>query len=84
MFFNEPKIILADEPTSNLDILNSKKVFDFLQKYKSKRLIFVAIHDLNNASEFDHIFTINKEQKSIIEIPNDEFNMDNLTKYYHE
>ncbi|UWV92502.1 hypothetical protein [Mycoplasmopsis cynos] len=55
-----------------------------MQKYKSKALIFVAIHDLNNASEFDHIFTINKEQKSIIEIPNDEFNMDNLTKYYHE
>ena len=43
---NEPEIILADEPTGNLDHLTAKEVFKILYKLKdSKRLIIYATHN---------------------------------------
>ena len=43
---NSPNIILADEPTGNLDFKNAKLVFKTLFKLKSKnRLIIYATHN---------------------------------------
>ena len=43
---NEPQIILADEPTGNLDQSTAKQVFDILYKLKSSnRLIIYATHN---------------------------------------
>ncbi len=43
---NEPQIILADEPTGNLDQSTAKEVFDILYKLKSyNRLIIYATHN---------------------------------------
>ena len=43
---NKPKIILADEPTGNLDVNTSKKVFKSLfDLKKSNRLIIFATHN---------------------------------------
>ena len=43
---NEPEIILADEPTGNLDHSTAKKVFKILYKLKdSNRLIIYATHN---------------------------------------
>ena len=43
---NEPKIILADEPTGNLDIENAKEVFKLLFDLKNKnRVIIFATHN---------------------------------------
>ncbi len=43
---NEPEIILADEPTGNLDHLTAKEVFKILYKLKdSNRLIIYATHN---------------------------------------
>ena len=43
---NTPKIILADEPTGNLDQKNSQNIFDLLIKLKnSNRLIIYATHN---------------------------------------
>jgi len=43
---NEPQIILADEPTGNLDQSTAKEVFDILYKLKSSnRLIIYATHN---------------------------------------
>ena len=43
---NEPEIILADEPTGNLDHLAATEVFKILYKLKdSKRLIIYATHN---------------------------------------
>lgn len=42
-----PDIILADEPTGNLDISNGEKVIDVLQKAnESGTTVFMATHDL--------------------------------------
>ena len=43
---NEPEIILADEPTGNLDHSTAKEVFNILYKLKnSNRLIIYATHN---------------------------------------
>ena len=43
---NEPEIILADEPTGNLDHFTAKEVFKILYKLKdSNRLIIYATHN---------------------------------------
>ena len=43
---NEPQIILADEPTGNLDIENAKEVFKLLFDLKNKnRVIIFATHN---------------------------------------
>ena len=57
---NEPTIIMADEPTGNLDSANSKIVFDILQhlsKDKGKSIIAVT-HDADFAQRADRIVEI--------------------------
>ena len=51
---NKPKIILADEPTGNLDLKNAKSVFKNLLDLKSKnRLIIFATHNREFAEMSD-------------------------------
>ena len=57
---NDPKLILADEPTGNLDPANAQKIgellFSMADKYK-KTLILVT-HDMNLAAKGDSQFRI--------------------------
>lgn len=57
---NDPKLILADEPTGNLDPQNAEKIGDLLfsmvEKY-NKTLILVT-HDLNLAKKADSQYKI--------------------------
>ena len=51
---NKPKIILADEPTGNLDLKNAKSVFKTLLKLRNKnRLIIFATHNREFAEMSD-------------------------------
>jgi len=44
---NDPELILADEPTGNLDLASSKDILDILIKLKNNnRAIIMATHDL--------------------------------------
>ena len=53
---NEPKIILADEPTGNLDKKNSEKIFSLLKKQiNPKRLILFATHNRFLANKSDYL-----------------------------
>ncbi|GAA0719553.1 ABC transporter ATP-binding protein [Clostridium malenominatum] len=57
---NKPSIILADEPTGNLDSKNSKEVIELL-KFTAKRYnqtLILITHDINLASMADRIITI--------------------------
>ncbi|MCR5078707.1 MAG: ATP-binding cassette domain-containing protein [Bacilli bacterium] len=42
---NDPRIILADEPTGALDSKNSERVFSLLKRTSLKRLVVVVSHD---------------------------------------
>lgn len=57
---NEPKILLADEPTGNLDRKNSKEIVDLLKlsNRNFNQTILLITHDEKIALEADHIITI--------------------------
>lgn len=54
---NHPEIILADEPTGNLDSANSDKVFDLLKKlaYERNLTVLVVTHNPTIAKASDKI-----------------------------
>ena len=53
------KIILADEPTGNLDTYNSTYVFNELVELKKNRIIIVVTHDITSAFKYaDRIITL--------------------------
>jgi lipoprotein-releasing system ATP-binding protein len=53
---NEPKVIIADEPTGNLDKNTSNDVFEHLIDfvYSQKITLIMATHNLELASKSDH------------------------------
>ena len=56
---NNPKIIFADEPTGNLDSVNSLNVFELLKTFSNKgTTIVVATHDKNLAAIADIIYEV--------------------------
>ncbi len=57
---NRPKLILADEPTGNLDPENSAVILDFLKKYAQKeKYVIMVTHCKNAAETADKIIKIN-------------------------
>jgi len=43
---NDPPLVLADEPTGNLDAVNAQKIIDILQMLKAKgKTVIVSTHD---------------------------------------
>lgn len=57
---NDPAIILADEPTGNLDSKNSSEILELL-KYSNKKYhqtLIMITHDLNIAREADRMIKI--------------------------
>lgn len=57
---NDPRLILADEPTGNLDPANALAIGDLLFKMVeqyNKTLVLVT-HDMNLAQKGDHIYSI--------------------------
>lgn len=58
---NKPKLILADEPTGNLDSQTGKLIFDLLHDLaKTKNTtILVVTHDLSIAGKTDKTFMLN-------------------------
>ena len=61
---NKPKIILADEPTGNLDSANSESMMDLLFNYtkKSKTSLVMVTHDNSIAEQCDRIIEIKDGQ----------------------
>ena len=61
---NKPKIILADEPTGNLDSANSESMIDLLFEYtkKSHSSLVLVTHDNSIAKRCDRIIEIRDGQ----------------------
>ena len=59
-FINEPDIILADEPTGNLDSKNSDRIIELildLHRVKQATIILVT-HELHVAERSERILTL--------------------------
>lgn len=61
---NDPKILLADEPTGNLDQKTAHVVFDEMLKIVQKTGLtaLIATHDNQLADHMDHILTLHDGQ----------------------
>lgn len=57
---NRPKILLADEPTGNLDSRNSKHIMKLLEFYnkKYKQTIIMVTHDMSLAKRVSRVITM--------------------------
>ena len=57
---NNPKLILADEPTGNLDSKTGKVIFDLMHSLtrNQKTTIIVVTHDLEIAGKTDKVFNL--------------------------
>ena len=64
---NDPKIILADEPTGNLDSVSGAEVIEILKEIcKSGKTVVMVTHNEEQASVADHIIRL-KDGKVIFE-----------------
>jgi len=54
-FISEPQLILADEPTGNLDLSNARVIYDILLRLSEEKgvTVIVATHDLSFASALE-------------------------------
>ena len=54
---NDPKIIMGDEPTGNLDSKNAENVFNILKKLSVEQnmSLLIVTHDLDFANKTDRI-----------------------------
>ena len=61
LFRSKPSILLADEPTGNLDSKNSKEIIELLKKSNKEygQTIVLVTHDEERAKQADRIITIN-------------------------
>ena len=55
----DPKLILADEPTGNLDSKTTKSIFNLLKKISKDRLVIIITHDMKSALNYaDRILSL--------------------------
>jgi putative ABC transport system ATP-binding protein len=59
----DPKMIIADEPTGNLDSVTGETIFELLKKLSENRLVLIVTHDEESAYRFgDRIIKIEDGQ----------------------
>ena len=60
-------VLLLDEPTSNMDLINQIKVLDIIKKLTNKGISsIIVLHDINLSSSYgDYFVGISKERKII-------------------
>jgi len=64
-----PKIILADEPVSSLDVATSQIIMDYFKKINEKKniTILINLHDVNIAKKYCHRIIALKKGKIIFD-----------------
>jgi putative ABC transport system ATP-binding protein len=56
---NDPEVILADEPTGNLDSVSSEKIYDLFRELRNKGLTLIVVtHNTDLAKRADRVITI--------------------------
>ena len=55
---NNPKLILADEPTASLDSVRGRKVMELLKNIvrEKQSAVIVVTHDVRMIEGFDHVY----------------------------
>jgi putative ABC transport system ATP-binding protein len=66
-FANDPEVVIADEPTGNLDSKTGEKIMEILKEFheKRKKTIIVVTHDLHIANYSEKIIHIKDGQVEV-------------------
>ncbi|WP_245595162.1 ABC transporter ATP-binding protein [[Mycoplasma] testudinis] len=79
---NNPKILIMDEPTTNLDPVARKELFEILHHLKTEgTTIFISTHDLYEVSRFTDYVTIINKGKIVYD---GKKHLDNLEQLYFQ
>ena len=80
----QPKVILLDEPTNNLDPKNQFEVMDIIKKISKRKGIssVIVMHDINLALRLSDRFILLKEGKVFAEGGLEIITKDNIEKVY--
>ena len=80
----QPKVLLLDEPTSNLDVLHQLKVFELVRRLVDDGLTAIAaIHDLNLAARYCDRMVLLSEGRVLAEgTPEDVLVQDTMRKAF--
>lgn len=84
-FAQEPKILLLDEPTSNLDIKHQMEVTMILKEMSVKKgiLVIMISHDINMAARFsDKVILMSEGSIFSIGTPEEVINEENIRNVY--
>ncbi len=67
----QPRILLLDEPTHNLDIAHQAAIFDLIRRLNRERgvTVFAAIHDINLAALYCDRLILLREGRVMVEGP---------------
>lgn len=81
-----PQVVLADEPTGNLDFQSSKKILDLLKEISKTKLVVIVSHNLQDANNYsDRIIELSDgkviNDKSRKNNYNNNFEISNNTLY---
>ena len=84
-----PQVVLADEPTGNLDFQSSKKILDLLKEISKTKLVVIVSHNLQDANNYsDRIIELSDgkviNDKSRKNNYNNNFEISNNTLYLPE
>ena len=67
-FINQPKLIIADEPTGNLDETTTKDIVTIFKKiaHEQKKTVIIVTHEREVADSSDIIFELRKKEFTLI------------------
>ena len=82
----EPKMLIFDEPTSNLDIVNEMLLQDVISKIAKEKnlMVLISLHELNLAYDLADKFVFIKEGRIVAEGNKDIFNEENVYKTFNK
>ena len=65
VFANDPPLILADEPTGNLDLVSREKILDLLfnKSREYKKTLIIATHDPFILERVDRVIQLSKGKR---------------------
>ena len=80
----EPKLLVFDEPTANLDIVNEMLLEDVILKVAKERnlMVLISLHDLNLAYDIGDKFLFIKDGKNLSFGAKDTFNEENVSNTF--
>jgi iron complex transport system ATP-binding protein len=81
----EPKILLLDEPTSNLDLKHQLEIMELVKRLAIERRLIVILvsHDLNLAARYcDRLVLLNSGRMYAVGKPHKVLTCENIRKIY--